>query len=143
MIRHLRVLVVDDDPSIVEVLGAYLEGKGYGVEMRLNGREGLDALRDSTYDLVISDIKMAGVNGFEFLKIARANYPTLGIILMTAYDEEFPMSEALRAGADGYINKPFSLKKFSLIFERAYWNALSRLDWWEAHDDGTVPEPVL
>ena len=66
----------------------------------------------------------------------RAKYPKIAIVLMTGYTESYPLSEALRAGADGYISKPFSLRKFSLIFEQAYWNALSRDDWWIAHEDG-------
>ncbi len=140
MISHLKVLILDDDPSIVEVLGAHLNSKGYTTETRTNAREALDALRDEDFDLVIADIHMTGVNGFEFLKIARANYPRIGIVLMTAYQDRYPFSEALRAGADGYISKPFSLEKFSLIFERAYWNALSRQDWWDAHDDGSVED---
>ena len=133
MISKLNVLLVDDDPSILEILEAFLQERGYLVECRGNAAEALDALRDQNFDLVISDIEMAGMNGFEFLKIARRNYPGLGIVLMSAYEESYPMSEALRAGADGYISKPFSLDKLSLIFNRAYWNALSRQDWWEAH----------
>ena len=133
MIKHLDVLLVDDDPSILEVLEAFLQARGYHVECRSSGTEALDAMRDRDFGLMISDIEMAGMNGFELLRIARRNYPNLGIVLMTAYETTYPMSEALRAGADGYISKPFTLEKFSLIFERAYWNALSRQDWWEAH----------
>lgn len=137
MIKRLDVLAIDDDPSVLAILAAFLETKGHRVETRASGREGLDALRDdNTFDLIICDIRMAGMNGFEFLKIARANHPHVGIILMTAYDEEYPYSEALRAGADGYLTKPFNFEKLSLIFEHAYWEALSRQDWWERHDDG-------
>lgn len=133
MIKNLNVLLVDDDVAILEVLEAFLQSKAYQVVCRTNGSEAVDALRDYDFDLMISDIEMAGMNGFELLQIARRNYPNLGIVLMTAYESAYPMSEALRAGADGYISKPFSLEKFSLIFERAYWSALSRQDWWEAH----------
>ena len=137
MIRHLRVLVVDDDPTILEMLSAFLEGKGYSVASCANGQEALEALEAELFDLVISDIEMAGVSGFELLRQTRARHPNIGIILMTAYEESHPLSAALRAGADGYISKPFSLRKFSLIFEQAYWNALSRDDWWDKHDDGS------
>ncbi|HUW61473.1 MAG TPA: response regulator [Candidatus Bathyarchaeia archaeon] len=133
MIKHLKVLVVDDDPAILEVLAAHLRSKGYAVESRSSARNALDTMRRLPFDLVISDVRMAGMNGFEFIKIVRANFPTIGIVIMTAFEDEFPLSEALRAGADGYISKPFSLSKFSLIFERAYWHALQREDWWELH----------
>lgn len=136
MIKHLRVLVVDDDPTIVEVLSAFLDTKGYTVHTAANGQQALEAIEREEFDLVISDIEMAGINGFELLRQIRASYPLIGIVLMTGYEEAHPLSAALRAGADGYISKPFSLRKFSLIFEQAYWNALSRDDWWEDHDDG-------
>jgi CheY-like chemotaxis protein len=134
MLRRIRILVIDDDPSILDLIEAFLESIDHYVVARMSGSEGLDALRDETFDLVISDINMAGMNGFEFLKIARANYPDIGIILMTAYADEYPLSETLEAGADGYITKPFTLTKFSLILERAYWKALSRQDWWDTRD---------
>ena len=140
MLADLRVLVVDDDPSILEVLEEYLVGKGFEVTCAAGGPEGLAALEQDPFDLVISDIQMAGCNGFELLHAARVRYPGCAIILMTAYDERYPLSAALQAGADGYLSKPFNLSKFSLIFERAFWSALSRQDWWEAHDDGRVEE---
>jgi len=136
MLTDLRVLVVDDDPSILEVLETYLTGKGFEVRCASGGLEGLAALADGPYDLVLSDIQMAGCNGFELLRAAREAAPGSAIILVTAYEEDYPLSAALEAGADGYLSKPFSLSKFSLIFERAFWSALSRQDWWLAHDDG-------
>lgn len=135
MLRELRILVIDDEVSILDVLEEFLRSKGHDVTCRPNGADGLSVLRSTKFDLVISDIKMAGINGFEFLKLARGIDPSLGIVLMTAYEGEYPFSKALQAGADGYISKPFTLNKFSLIFERAYWNALSRQDWWNDHDD--------
>lgn len=137
MIKHLNVLVVDDDPAILEVVAAHLRSKGYRVESKPCAADALEVMRQTPFDLVISDVKMAGMNGFEFIRIVRANFPGIGIVIMTAYEDEYPLSEALRAGADGYITKPFSLSKFSLIFERAYWHALSRQDWWEQHKDVT------
>jgi CheY-like chemotaxis protein len=133
MIKDLKILIVDDEPEILDLLSTFLGAKGCTVVACEDGERGLDALRDQDFDLVLSDIAMAGMNGFEFLRIVRQNHPGIGIILMTAYDEQYPLSEALRAGADGYITKPFELKKFSLIFEEAYWSALSRQDWWESH----------
>jgi CheY-like chemotaxis protein len=133
MLRQLRILVVDDDAGIVEVLATCLEGRGHRVSSAYSGPDALDRLRSSTFDLLISDIEMAGVDGYTLVREARKRQPAIGIVLMTAYDDRYPMPEALRAGADGYITKPFSLRKFSLIFEEAYWAALSREDWWRAH----------
>ena len=135
MIKHLRVLVVDDDPGVIDLLGAFLDTRGYSVVSVRNGREARGLLDTETFDLVISDIEMAEINGYELLRQTREKHPKIGIVLMTGYTESHPLSEALRAGADGYISKPFSLRKFSLIFEQAYWNALAREDWWAAHED--------
>lgn len=134
MIKHLKVLVVDDDPTVVETLGAFLDTQGYTVRTCAGGAEAVAALGEMRFDLIISDIEMAGVNGYELLRIARERFPRIGIVLMTGYTESYPLSQALRAGADGYISKPFSFRKFSLIFEQAYWKALSREDWWDEHD---------
>ncbi|MBN2311776.1 MAG: response regulator [Candidatus Hydrogenedentes bacterium] len=126
MIHHVKVLVVDDDPGIADVLHTFLDGKGYCVEVCRTGREALDALAEGEFDLVVSDIVMADVDGLRFLQEARERHPSVGIMLMTAYEERHPLAEALRRGADGYISKPFTLKKFSIAFEQAYWNALTR-----------------
>ncbi|MDX9973815.1 MAG: response regulator [FCB group bacterium] len=136
MIRDLKILLVDDDPEILELLSTFLSAKGFDVMACGSGEAGLELLQHKSFDLILSDIEMAGMNGFEFLRQVRSAHDGIGIILMTAYDEQYPMSEALRAGADGYITKPFELKKFSLIFEEAYWSALSRQDWWLAHASG-------
>ncbi len=131
LLRELDIAVVDDDHSILEIVGAYLESKGHQVAVFETGEQGLEAVNSREYDLVVSDVHMAGVNGFELLKATRARYPDIGFVLMTAYEERYPISHALGAGADGYISKPFNLNRFSLIFDRAYWSALSREDWWD------------
>ena len=136
MLNDLRILVVDDDASLLEVVATFLESNGHTVRTSESGEEALDVLRDEEFDLVLSDVAMAGLNGFELLRATRELYPDIGFVLMTAYEKRYPLSEALDAGADGYLSKPFTLRKLSLIFERAYWKALSRSDWWEAHTVG-------
>ena len=132
MLKDLRVLIVDDDPAILETLGAYIRSLGHQVTLRRNAQEALDALRDDAFSLVITDAQMEGMDGLELARRVRANYPGIAMLIMTGHENEYPMSAALRAGADGYISKPFSLRKFTIIFERSYWEALSRLDWWSA-----------
>ena len=139
MLRPLRILIVDDDPSTLEVIALYLDSRGHSVTTQESGEEALNALEENVFDLIVSDVHMAGMNGFELLKAVRKRVPDVGFILMTAYEEKYPLSEALAAGADGYISKPFSLSKFSLILEEEYWSALSRQDWWDEH---SVEEPA-
>lgn len=139
MLKPLRILLVDDDISTLEVITLYIESRGHTVYPCPGGVEALQALDDHPVDLIISDVQMAGMNGFELLKAVRKHSPEIGFILMTAYEDKYPLTDALEAGADGYISKPFSLSKFSLIFEEEYWTALSRQDWWGRH---TVEEPA-
>ncbi len=133
MLKPLRILLVDDDATTLEVIAVYLQSREHSVITCTGGREALEKLEDHVFDLIISDVQMAGMNGFELLKAVRKRVPDVGFILMTAYEDKYPLSEALEAGADGYISKPFSLSKFSLIFEQEYWTALSRQDWWDEH----------
>jgi len=133
MLKPLRILLVDDDDSTLEVITLYLESRGHSVEARPGGEEALEAMEEQVFDLIISDVRMAGMNGFELLRKVRKRTSEVGFVLMTAYESKYPLSEALAAGADGYISKPFTLSKFSLIFEEEYWTALSRQDWWDRH----------
>ena len=134
MLKDIRVLIVDDESAIRDTLSAYIRNLGYLVETSSNGDDALVALRGGNYSLMITDAQMDnGPDGIELTRAARAEHPSMAIILMTAFESQYPISAALRAGADGYISKPFSLRKFALIFERSYWEALSRLDWWRAH----------
>lgn len=133
MLKNLRILVVDDDVGLLEVVATFLRSEGHLVSEYESGEEALEALAVEEFDLVLSDVHMAGLNGFELLRDTRARYPDIGFVLMTAYEKEFPLSKALRAGADGYVSKPFTLTKLSLIFEQAYWTAVARQDWWDAH----------
>lgn len=133
MLKNLNIVLVDDDQDTLEVISTFLESRGHSVQPCTDGHQALEALREPNFDLVISDVQMAGMNGFELLKAVRKLFPDIGFVLMTAYDERYPISEALEAGADGYISKPFSLSHFSLILEKDYWTALSRDDWWAEH----------
>jgi len=128
MISHVHVLVVDDDSVITELLGIFLERKGYTVTVASCAAEGLQKIDEQTFHLIVSDVEMPGLNGFEFLERIRDEQPAIGVILMTAYPENHTRATAMRAGADGYIRKPFSLDQFSTTLERAYWNALTRAD---------------
>lgn len=128
MISHVHVLVVDDDPVITELLGVHLERQGYTVAIASDAAEGEKRTAADKYHLVVSDIEMPGIDGIEFLKRIRERQPGVGVIIMTAFPENHPRTMALRAGADGYIRKPFNLNAFSKVLERAYWNALTRAD---------------
>ena len=131
MPRSLSVLIVEDDPCVLESLSSHLSALGHRVTPCRDAKEALAALERETVQLLITDAEMEGMNGLELIRQVRKTRPELGIIMMTAYEGKYPMADALLAGADGFLSKPFSLRSFSMIFERSYWEAISRPDWWD------------
>ena len=125
MKNNISILVVDDEETLRDILYKILTKEGYQVESAENGEEALEKLRDNKYDLMISDIKMPRLNGFELLKLVRKDYPSMGVIMMTAYGDSFTIKDALLLGADEYITKPFKSFEINLIVERAYWRLMS------------------
>jgi two-component system, OmpR family, KDP operon response regulator KdpE len=112
MIEHSRelrktILVVDDEPDIVEVLTMNLELEGYQVSCATNGYEALKRMTEDLPDLVILDVMMPEMDGFETLREIREIY-TVPIIMLTVKGEEIDKVKGLDLGADDYITKPFS-----------------------------------
>jgi two-component system KDP operon response regulator KdpE len=112
MIKHSReqgktILVVDDEPNIVEVLSMNLELEGYQVSCASNGYEALQRLAEDLPDLIILDVMMPDMDGFETLKEIR-EISTVPVIMLTVKGEETDKVKGLNLGADDYITKPFS-----------------------------------
>jgi DNA-binding response OmpR family regulator len=105
--REPRVLVVDDEPMVREVLGRYLEREGYAVETAADGEQALDAFDRSRPDLVLLDLMLPKVDGLEvFRRMAGPDGPA--VIMLTARGEESDRVVGLELGADDYVTKPFS-----------------------------------
>jgi|SRR5437764_440250 len=103
------VLVVDDEPTIAEVVGGYLERAGYATRIAYDGRAALAAVDEDRPDLVVLDLMLPGVDGLEVMRRLRERpKPPLAIILLTARGEESDRIVGLRLGADDYVVKPFS-----------------------------------
>jgi DNA-binding response OmpR family regulator len=102
-----RILVVDDESQIRRVMRAILIPEGFDVDDAKSGDEALDRLRSGKYDLVLLDIDMPGMTGFETCRAIRA-VSDMPIFMLTARSAEKDKTEALDAGADDYITKPFS-----------------------------------
>jgi two-component system KDP operon response regulator KdpE len=105
-----RILVVDDEPQIRRVMRTTLTAHGYEVEDARSGEDGLEKLRAGKYDLVLLDVNMPGMGGVEACRTIRQERPgaELAIIMLTVRSAESDKVEALDAGADDYITKPFS-----------------------------------
>jgi DNA-binding response OmpR family regulator len=108
-----RVLVVDDEPHIRDVLRQYLETEGYRVVEAANGGEALSTIATSPPDLIVLDLMLPGLDGIEVCRRVRLS-SAVPILLLTARGDEPDKVEGFRAGADDYVTKPFSPREVVL-----------------------------
>ena len=104
-----NILLVEDDVSLSTVLADYLRSKNYTVETAPNGKEAWDLIMIKHYDLVISDIMMPRLNGYELLKLIREQRPELPVVVVTAKTDRDDIVHAYELGCDDYVTKPFSM----------------------------------
>ncbi len=106
MKNNPKILVVDDDERVLRLVEAMLAPEGYEVVLAHSGQEGLEKARESSPDVILLDIMMPGLNGFEVLRILRqqSNIP---VIMLTAKKEVTSAIDSLHLGADDYVRKPF------------------------------------
>lgn len=107
-----KILVIDDEPSIVNLVTAYLKTEGYEVHTAMDGTSGLKAARAFKPDLVILDIMLPGMDGIELLSRLRRESEVY-VILLTAKTEETDKIVGLSVGADDYVTKPFSPRELT------------------------------
>ena len=105
------ILVVDDEAGIRETLEALLELEGYRVEMAADGEEGLARIGQRLYDLVLLDLALPGKNGIEILELIHERAPELPVIMLTAYGTVDNVVDAIRAGAQNFVQKPWDNEK--------------------------------
>ena len=116
---NYRVLVVDDDAGVRFTLREILEDAGLSVELAEHGHQALALTRASHFDLVISDLRMAPMDGLQLLAALRAERPRLRVILITAHGSERHAVEAMKLGAYDYFKKPFELDELMAVVGRA------------------------
>jgi DNA-binding response OmpR family regulator len=104
----MRILVVEDEDHLADALVTGLGAEGFSVDVAVTGLEGLDAARNTDYDLILLDILLPGLNGFKLCDMLRAEENWTPIIMLTAKDGEHDEAEGLDTGADDFITKPFS-----------------------------------
>jgi DNA-binding response OmpR family regulator len=107
--RGARILVVEDEEALAEGLRMNLERKRYGVDVAGNGREALALARASRYDLVILDVRLPGIDGFEVCRTLRHESNFTPILMLTARNQPDDVVYGLKLGADDYVTKPFDL----------------------------------
>ncbi|OUP07421.1 response regulator transcription factor [Collinsella sp. An2] len=101
-----RILVVDDEKTITDLVGIYLRNEGYEVTLAYNGADAARAILSQEFDLAILDIMLPDIDGYELLRTIRADH-TYPVIMLTARDSQTDKIEGLTLGADDYVVKPF------------------------------------
>ena len=114
-----RLLIVDDDEGVRSLLKDLLVESNYVVDTAFCGEEALKKIRVSTYDLVVTDLRMRGMHGLEVIKGVKAIDPGIDVIVMTGYASVNSAVESMKAGAVDYITKPFNSDQIRLVVDKS------------------------
>ncbi|MGW1838096.1 response regulator transcription factor [Streptomyces sp. NPDC002067] len=106
--RPFRLLLVEDEKRLARALASGLIAEGYAVDVVHDGTEGLRRAGDGSYDLIVLDIMLPGLNGYRVCAALRAAGSDVPVLMLTAKDGEYDEAEGLDTGADDYLTKPFS-----------------------------------
>jgi DNA-binding response OmpR family regulator len=110
----INILVVEDDAKLNQIACSYLNDKGYSAKGALSVREAYDLMYNALYDLIISDISMPEIDGFEFAETVRGINNTIPILFMTAYDDIASKQKGFQLGIDDYMVKPVIMDELAL-----------------------------
>ena len=105
------VIIVDDDERLLEIFKTALSLEGYQCETASSAESALELINKTSFDIMLTDIRMPGIEGFELTHKAKQILPDMAVIIMTAYAEEFSYDNAMEAGASDFIKKPFTLNE--------------------------------
>jgi len=128
--KKTRILAVDDEPAIRKLMSSYLKGKGYEPILAGDGKEALRLLNENDPQLVILDVKMPRIDGFEVCRLIR-EYSSVPIIMLTAMGRDEDILHGLECGADDYVTKPFNV---DILLARVQ-SVLRRSDLWETNSE--------
>jgi len=111
-----KILLLEDDPALSETIKEYLEEEGFEVEVVHDGQEALDRIYENRYDLLLLDVMVPGIDGFELLRRVR-EHSDAPAIYITSLDSVEHLEKGFQSGCDDYIRKPFALKELLLRIE--------------------------
>ena len=113
-----QILVVDDEARMADLIRRELEDNGHSVAVAGDGPSALDQLGESGFDLVVTDLKMPGMDGLDLLQVIRKEYPGTEVVLMTAYASAQTAVKAMKEGAYDYLTKPFEMDELLIMINR-------------------------
>jgi YesN/AraC family two-component response regulator len=117
--KQISILVVDDERFIRETLTRFLQEEGFSVDSAEDGASAWEKIQIARFDLILTDIKMPNMDGFELLKKIRGVAPDIAVIMMTGFSQEYTVREAMKLGASGYLSKPFKTAEVLSAVDRA------------------------
>lgn len=126
-----RILVIDDDVALCELLSEYFSAEGFRVETVYNGEDGLECVNNGEYDLIVLDIMLPKTNGFDVLRHIR-NKSNVPVVMLTARDEIVDKIVGLEIGADDYLAKPFNPREL-IARIRAVLRRINNQEWDDGH----------
>ena len=109
-LKKIKTLLVDDDELIRDSLSMTFATKGCFLQVAETAEQGLQAIKKEQFDIIISDLRLPGMNGLDFLKLTAVIQPQAVKFLITAYRDDHLFSEAIRLGVHEFIEKPFAVK---------------------------------
>jgi diguanylate cyclase (GGDEF)-like protein len=114
----IRILLVDDDPSILEILSDLMAIFGHEYDIAQNGHEAIEKLKKGFFHIVLTDMKMPGMDGMELLRCINSSYPNIKVMVLTGYDRTFSYTDVVKAGASDFISKPFNTDELEAKINR-------------------------
>ncbi|MCX6137203.1 MAG: response regulator [Ignavibacteriales bacterium] len=118
MAEKSSILVVDDEEALRTVLSSELENEGYTIASAGDGDDAINILRERTFDLVLLDIKMPRVDGFEVLRFIKERFPSTKVIMLTGFADLKNAIESKKLGAEDFVSKPYDLVDLLTTIER-------------------------
>jgi CheY-like chemotaxis protein len=122
MTEKNRILVVDDESSLRATLSAQLKGEGYSVSSAEDGHIAIEMLHSQYFDLILLDLKMPNVDGYEVLSYVKKKHPTTKVIILTGYADLKNALDSKGLGADCFVGKPFDRADLFSTIERVLGN---------------------
>ena len=116
--HRMKILLVDDDPSIIAILGDLMALFGHDYVTARDGVEAVEKLKQDFFDVVLTDMMMPNMEGMELLKHIHANYPNIKVMVVTGYDRTFTYTDVIKAGASDFISKPFNTDELEAKINR-------------------------
>ncbi len=118
----VKILIIDDEKSILDLLSFVFKKEGYSVETSLSAKMALELIDKEEFDLILTDIKLPQMSGMKILKYVKEKYPAMPVVMITAYGTIKQAIEALKMGAMDYIVKPFNMEELKIIVAQGLEN---------------------